>query len=455
MSKFEQLPTKFALRSTRVVLPHRVAAATVLVDGDRIGAVLGYDVPVTVPITDVGDRVIMPGMIDVHVHLNDPGREWEGFESGTKSAVAGGVTTVVDMPLNSEPVTIDIEALRLKTAAMAGNLWSNCALHAGVTPESLPHLDELLTAGCVAGKAFMVETGIDDFQMADEATLRAGMAILAKHGRPLLAHAELALGDGLVKGDRRQFANYLASRPPEWEVEAIRMLIRLCRETGCAVHVVHLSAVEGLPLLREARAEGLPISVETGPHYLYFTSEEIPDGATPYKCSPPIRSAENRETLWAALLAGDIDLIASDHSPCSPDLKNLETGDFQTAWGGMSCLQLSLPVLYTQLKGRLAGMDDTTAFRLLATWLAENPATLLGWDREVGRIWPAFKADLVVWEPECDFVVTGADLHHRHKVTAYEGETLYGKVAQTYVNGRLAFDDGQFSEPCGIRIDAH
>ena len=449
MNELNQLPLKYALRSKRVVMPHKVGPAVVVINQSRISAISDYDEKLDMPIIDVEDRVVMPGLIDLHVHLNDPGRDWEGFASGTKSAVAGGVSTVVDMPLNSQPVTTSMNGWRAKGMAMHRSLWSNCGLHAGVTPDSLTSLSALLSSGCVAGKAFMVDSGIPEFQMADEATLRKGMEILAKFKRPLFVHAELALGDGVIQGDRRKFANYLASRPPEWEVEAIKLLIKLCRETRCVVHVVHVSAAEALPYLRDARSEGLPISVETCPHYLYFTAEEIADGATQFKCSPPIRSAENREKLWEALLVGDIDVIASDHSPCTPDLKRLDSGDFQAAWGGISSLQLTLPALYTQLRERLTGED---AFRMMAMLLAENPAAVIGL-HQVGRVWPRYKADIMIWEPETSFVVEGEALHHRHKLTAYEGETLYGKVTHTIVNGRFAFAHGQFSEPRGLRID--
>ncbi len=443
---------KFALKSERVVLPHKIGPATILIDNTRIDSILDHDTPLDVPITDVGRDVIMPGLIDIHVHLNDPGRDWEGFASGTQAAVAGGITTVVDMPLNSSPVTTNLPAWTEKAKAMHNNIWSNCALHAGVTPDSLDQLNTLFDLGCVAGKAFMVDSGIDEFGMADEVTLRQAMKILAHRNRPLLAHAELALGDGQIQGDTRQFANYVASRPDAWEVEAIKLLIKLCRETGCAIHVVHLATAAALPDLREARAAGLPITVETCPHYLYFSADQIPDGATAYKCSPPIRSAANKEALWEALFAGDIDLIASDHSPCDPILKQLDTGDFQTAWGGISALQLSLPIMYTELRQRIT--DEESRLRSLSTWLTQKPAAVLGFT-DFGQIQAGMDADLVIWNPEQSFTVKGETLYHRHKLTPYEGETLYGQVQHTIVNGRFAYQNQTLGEAHGYRIDNH
>jgi len=443
---------KFALKSERVVLPHKIGPATILIDNTRIDSILDHDTPLDVPITDVGRDVIMPGLIDIHVHLNDPGRDWEGFASGTQAAVAGGITTVVDMPLNSSPVTTNLPAWTEKAKAMHNNIWSNCALHAGVTPDSLDQLNTLFDLGCVAGKAFMVDSGIDEFGMADEETLRQAMKILAHRNRPLLAHAELALGDGQIQGDTRQFANYVASRPDAWEVEAIKLLIKLCRETGCAIHVVHLATAAALPDLREARAAGLPITVETCPHYLYFSADQIPDGATAYKCSPPIRSAANKEALWEALFAGDIDLIASDHSPCDPILKQLDTGDFQTAWGGISALQLSLPIMYTELRQRIT--DEESRLRSLSTWLTQKPAAVLGFT-DFGQIQAGMDADLVIWNPEQSFTVKGETLYHRHKLTPYEGKTLYGQVQHTIVNGRFAYQNQTLGEAHGCRIDNH
>ncbi len=278
----------------------------------------------------------MPGVVDAHVHINEPGRtHWEGFATATQAAAVGGTTTVVDMPLNSDPVTTTPEALVAKQAAAHGQLWVDCAFYAGVVPGQINQLEALLAAGCVGGKAFMVYSGIPEFAAAGPADLRHAMQILARHQRPLLVHAEVDYPPA-ARPPRpwRTYASYLATRPPSWEVEAIRVLIDLCRETGCHTHIVHLATAEALPFLRAARAEGLPITVETAPHYLHFAAEQIATGDTLFKCAPPIRQADNREALWAALLAGDIDLVATDHSPCPPELKQLQTGDFAAAWGG-------------------------------------------------------------------------------------------------------------------------
>ena len=271
MNKYNELPLKYALRSKQVVMPHKVGSAIVVIRQGRISAVLEYDDDASdMPVLDMGDRVIVPGLIDLHAHFSDPGHDWEGFKSGTRAAVAGGISTVIDMPIRNEPATTSMNAWRTKGRSTYRSLWNNCGLHAGVTPDSLRSISALIQYGCVAGMASMVDTGNPEFPKIDEDSLRTAMEVLARSKRPLFVHAELALGDGVVQGDRRSsYANYLASRPPEWEVEAIRVLIKLCRETKCVVHITSLSAAEALPLLREARSEGLPISVETCPHYLY------------------------------------------------------------------------------------------------------------------------------------------------------------------------------------------
>ena len=435
-----------ALISQRVVTPTAVRPAAVCFANGRITAITSpSDAPNGYERVEVGRLVIMPGVVDVHVHINEPGRtHWEGFATATRAAAAGGITTVVDMPLNSDPVTTTLEALAAKKSAAQGQLWVNCAFHAGVVSGQLGQLAELLAEGCVAGKAFMVYSGIPEFGAADEAVLREAMQILARAGRPLLAHAEVDWPETAAPPPPwREYASYLASRPPSWEVEAIRLLIKLCRETGCATHIVHLATAEAFPLLRAARAEGLPITVETAPHYLHFCAEEIGVGETQYKCAPPIREATNRESLWQALLAGEIDLIASDHSPCPPVLKGRERGDFAAAWGGIAGLQWLLPVVWSGLRGRRGALGENEALLRLVDWLCAAPAKLVGMG-ERGRLEVGAAADIIIWDPDAAFEVTPATTYHRHKQTPYLGETLHGLVTRTYVGGELVYRHGRW-----------
>lgn len=428
-----------AVVGRRVVAPEGLRAAAVLIAGGRIAALVEPDaVPGGCPVLDAGDRVVMPGLVDAHVHINDPGRaEWEGFETATGAAAAGGVTTLVDMPLNCIPATTSLPALEAKLAAARGRLNVDCAFWGGVVPGNAGELERMAGAGVAGFKAFLVPSGVDEFPRVGERDLRAAMPILARRGVPLLAHAEMA-GPVPEHGDPRRYATYLASRPPSWESEAVRVLVRLGRETGCAVHVVHLSSSEALPILADARAAGLPLTVETCPHYLFFAAEDVPDGRTEFKCSPPIRERANRERLWAGLADGTIDMVVSDHSPCVPELKGLETGDFLRAWGGIASLQLRLPVVWTEAEGRGFGLEH------LARWLCRRPAELAGLAGRKGALAPGGDADIVVWDPESSFVVEPEILRHRHPLTPYRGRRLRGVVRTTLLRGAVVYDRGAF-----------
>jgi allantoinase len=434
------------ISSARVVRPGAaVAPGTILFDGGRIAAVLG-ERRVEPGILDVGDLVVSPGLVDSHVHVNEPGRtEWEGFATATRAAAAGGVTTIVDMPLNSIPVTTSRPALDAKLAASDGQRCVDVALWAGVVPGNAAQLAALARGGVVGAKAFMVHSGIDEFPGVGAADLRAAMPVLRDLGLPLLAHAEIDLGGALPAGDDpRSYARYAASRPPAWEEAAIALLIDLCRETGCAVHVVHLAAASAVPMLRAARAEGLPVTVETCPHYLCLDADGIADGATAFKCAPPIRDRANRDALWTALLDGTIDAVVSDHSPCPPALKRLDTGDFFAAWGGIASLQVGLPVLWTEARRRGIGVER------LAAWMSEAPARLAGQAGRKGRLEAGYDADVVIWDPDASFTVDPAALRHRHPVSPYAGATLHGVVRQTFLRGREVFDGRGFpSGPTG------
>ncbi|HVT05921.1 MAG TPA: allantoinase AllB [Polyangia bacterium] len=435
----------WALRSRRVVTDAGVQAATVWIDEQKIRAVLvGGDaaaLPTEIPLHDVGDRVVAPGLVDSHVHVNEPGRtDWEGFATATRAAAAGGVTALVDMPLNCLPVTTRRAALEEKRRAAEGQLWVDVGFWGGVVPGNAGELPGLAEAGALGCKAFLVHSGIEEFPNATEADLRVAMPALRAAGLPLLAHAELDLGapdDAWTGG--RAYDGYLRSRPAAWEDAAIALLIRLARETGCAVHVVHLSSASSLPQIARAKEEGLPLTVETCPHYLCLEAEAVPDGATEFKCAPPIRERENREALWWGLARGVIDLVVTDHSPCTPALKARERGDFAAAWGGIASLQLGLPAVWTEARRRGHGLAD------LAAWMSARPAALAGLARRKGRLAPGLDADLVVWDPDAEISVEAARLHFRHKISPYLGRRLIGRVEATVLRGRLVYDGGQLA----------
>jgi allantoinase len=429
----EQPRGRFGLRSTRVVLPDGIAPATVLVEGERIEAITS-ELVAGLPTLDFGDRVVAPGLVDCHVHVNEPGRvEWEGFATATRAAAAGGVTALVDMPLNSEPVTTSGAALEQKRAACAGQCWVDVGFWGGVVPGNLRELAGLAEQGALGCKAFLCDSGLETFPQASESDLRAALPILKDLGLPLLAHAELDLG-GAHAETGTGYAAYLASRPPEWEEAAIRLLIDLCAATRCPVHVVHLSSARSLPLLREAKERGLPVSVETCPHYLCFEAEAIPPGATEYKCAPPIRDRENRERLWEGLLEGVIDFVITDHSPCVPALKLREQGDFMRAWGGIASLGLGLSAIWTEARRRGANVADLTR------WMSARPAEFAGFGRRKGRVARGYDADFVVWEPEAAFRVEPEALFTKHRLTPYAGRELLGRVHQTWLRGQRVFD---------------
>ncbi len=436
-----------ALSSNRVITRDGPRAATVVVvDGviERV-APRGTDVK-AVRTVDAGNLVVMPGVMDVHVHVNEPGRtDWEGFATATAAAAAGGITTLVDMPLNSSPVTTTPAAVQAKLDESRGKCLVDYGFWGGVVPDNRGALDGLLEAGVLGCKCFLVPSGIDDFPQVSEPLLRHALPHLAQRRQPLLVHAEMpgpiatATESVAANATVRRYEDYLASRPRAAEHEAIDLVIRLCREFGSPMHVVHLSSADALPMLSAARSEGVPLTVETCPHYLTFAAEDIPDGATPYKCAPPIRERENRERLWGGLADGTIDLVASDHSPSPPALKCLSTGDFMRAWGGIASLQLLLPATWTGARGHHHGLSD------LVHWLCRAPARLAGLSHRKGEIAPGMDGDLVLWDPDEQFVVRGAALHHRHPLTPYEGRTLAGVVHQTFLRGRCVFDEGQLA----------
>lgn len=454
LAKLTAHPGLWGLRSRRIVGPDgRIRPGTVLIEEGRIRALVSRPatatVPPDIPVEDLGTRVIAPGLVDCHVHVNEPGRtDWEGFATATRAAAAGGVTTLVDMPLNCLPVTTTRAALEEKRRAAAGQLHVDVGFWGGVIPGNAGELAELAAGGVLGCKAFLIHSGIDEFPNATEADLRAAMPILRDAGLPLLAHAELDLGEAPAPGtDPRAYASYLRSRPAAWEDAAIALLIRLARETGCAVHVVHLSSAASLEQIARAKADGLHFTAETCPHYLCLEAESVPDGATEYKCAPPIRDHENREALWRGLKDGVIDFVVSDHSPCTPALKGRERGDFAEAWGGIASLQLGLPALWSEASRRGHSLSDVSA------WMSARPAALAGLGRRKGQIAPGFDADLVVWDPEAEVEVDVEHLHFRHKVSPYVGRRLLGRVEATFLRGQLVYDgSGHPAGPVGAPI---
>ena len=434
-----------AFRSNRVVTPEGERPATIVVEDETIREIVsGREMPAEVPVTDFGDFVIMPGLVDSHVHVNEPGRtEWEGFFTATQAAAAGGYTLLIDMPLNSLPPTTNVAALEEKRDCARKSSRVDWALWGGVENGNQAHIEPLARAGVPGFKCFLIDPGIDGFQLISAGDLRAAAPILQKTGLPLLVHAELsgpieAATAQLSAADWRRYVTYLQSRPPEAELAAIGFLLSLCRECGFRLHIVHLATSKALSILCDAKNEGLPVTVETCPHYLYFCAEEIPDGATLHKCAPPIRSRENREVLWNGLREGVIDLIATDHSPCPPDMKRLEEGNFQKAWGGIAGLSLALPVVWTEAAKR------GFTLKHVAEWMAERPARLAGFNAKKGRIAAGQDADFVTFDPDAEFVPRADDLHYQHKVSPYLGQKLKGRVRETYVRGQCVYANGIF-----------
>jgi len=434
------------IRGQRVVLPDAIAPRSVHVREERIVFVGDYDDVVEgCEVIEAGDEsVVMPGLVDTHVHINAPGRtEWEGFRSATRAAAAGGVTTLVDMPLNSIPPTTTLANFETKLETARDDCFVDVGFWGGVVPGNTPELARMFEAGVVGFKCFLVPSGVDEFPHVTEEDLREAMPELTRLGAMLIVHAELpgAIRTDATDGDYRSF---LDSRPRAAENDAIELMIRLSREFDTRVHIVHLSSAEALPELRAAQKAGVKITAETCPHYLHFTAETVPDGATEFKCCPPIREESNREELWDGLRDGAIDFVVSDHSPCPGEMKLRESGDFMKAWGGIASLQLRLPVVWTEARRRGFSLEDVTR------WLCANPARQVSLAPQKGSIAVGSHADLVIWNPDQEFRVDASSLHHRHKITPYEGEVLSGAVLKTFLRGRQIYDMDHFTnEPFG------
>ena len=438
------------VRGERVVLPGGVGAASIHIEDGRIVEIGAYSArPAGVREIDAGKLVVLPGLVDTHVHINDPGREdWEGFEHATRAAAAAGVTTVVDMPLNSIPATTSVEGFDAKALAAANRCHVDVGFWGGVIPGNAGALTSLAERGVLGFKCFLVPSGVDEFPAVDEHDLRSALPIVARLGLPLLVHAELPtlLAPPDTSADPRAYHTWLDSRPPESEIAAIRLCIELARDTHAAVHIVHLACAGALACLNDARRAGVPVTVETCPHYLTFTAEDVSDGATAFKCAPPIRRREHRERLWDALRSGEIDLVATDHSPAPAAMKCTSSGDFLRAWGGIASLQLGLASVWTQAVARGVSIES------VARWMASAPARLAGLHHTKGSIAPGHDADLVLWDPDAETTVDSSALYHRHSLTPYEGMRLRGQVHRTWLRGELVFDGGGISRPASGRI---
>jgi allantoinase len=433
------------IRSERVVTPDGVKAASVHIHNGKITAVRGHDeLPGGASVYDARESVVMPGLVDTHVHINEPGRtDWEGFETATRAAAAGGITTLIDMPLNSIPATTTAAALETKRKAARRKCWVNVGFWGGVVPGNAGELTALYRAGALGFKCFLVPSGVPEFECVNEDDLRKALPKLAALDAPLLVHSELpgpieAENEKQAKADARMYRNWLRSRPPQAETEAIKMLIRLARQFKGRVHIVHVSSGLSVPLIRRAKKEGVRITAETCPHYLFFASGSIPNGRTEYKCAPPIRDSRNNKGLWTALGKGALDMVVSDHSPSPPAMKCMDTGNFFRAWGGISSLQLGLPIIWTKLNGQKNSLQS------LVRWMSSAPSQLAGFETRKGAIAPGHDADIVIWNPEKGFIVNPKKLQHRHKLTPYANQPLRGEVEATFLRGEMIYNRGRF-----------
>jgi allantoinase len=435
--------TELALRARRVITPEGEIPATVIIDDQKIVAIKAYSYPCHCPVEDISG-VLMPGLVDSHVHINEPGRtDWEGFDTATHAAAAGGISTLVDMPLNCIPVTTTAAALEAKLASIQQKLWVDCGYWGGATADNLAELPALLASGVLGVKSFTIHSGIEEFQAVNEEQLRNAMRLTARAGLPHLVHAEVDDGHDDTPDIGRSYSRFLASRPRAWENNAIAMVIRVMRQLRDEglkphAHIVHLSSSDALPMIAAARAEGLKLTVETCPHYLCLTAETIPDGGTLYKCCPPIRESQNRERLWQGLIDGVIDFIVSDHSPCTPQLKALESGDIGDAWGGISALQFGLSLIWTEGRGRGFSLCD------LAYLMAQAPADIANIGHQKGRIAVGYDADFCVFDDNATQVVSAEVIKHKHKISPYIGKTLHGCVQETWLRGQRIYSNDQY-----------
>ncbi len=436
----QKMTNKKAIYSERCWWNDKLQPATVVCEEGIITEIFPYK---RIDAEDVGSNILMPGIIDAHAHINEPGRtEWEGFETATQAAAAGGITTIIDMPLNSSPVTVNAKAFKEKKQASDNKLYVNVGLYGGLVPDNMNELESLIKEGVFGIKCFLVHSGIDEFPNVKEADMNQAMPIIAKHNVPLLAHCEIYEEE--VKTELSKYPNsykeYLASRPKQWENDAVDLMIQLCRKHKCPVHIVHVSSAEALGIIENAKEEGLPVTAEACAHYIYFNAEQINDGNTVFKCAPPIREKSNNDLLKRAFETGVLDFLTTDHSPAPPEIKRIETGDFKNGWGGIAGLQFLLPASWTALK-------EIIPIEKFIPLLTVNPARFLKLDDRKGKIEPGYDADLVVWDPEGQEKIVEESILHRHKMSPYVNETVYGIIKQTIVSGVTVFNNNKIVDP--------
>ena len=443
-----------AFISKRIVTPQGTQPGALLMEGEKIRAICRLsEIPAHAITHDCGNDALLPGLVDTHVHINQPGRtEWEGFRTATRAAAAGGYTTLVDMPLNCLPETTTVAALEEKRSSARGECFVDWAPWGGAVADNQQHILPLARAGALGFKCFLIYPGCDGFTMIDQQQLEAALPAIAESGLPLLVHAELAgpidaALDGLRDADWRGYATYLASRPDQAELEAIRLMIRLCRQYRFRLHIVHLSTALALEELRAARSENLPITIETCPHYLHFAAEDIANGATLLKCAPPIRGKDNQHQLWGGLRDRTIDMVVTDHSPCPPAMKREDTGRFDLAWGGIASLSLAPSVIYTECCHRGFTLDD------IVRWMSSAPAALAGISHRAGALEAGRDANFLIFDTDAEFIVTTDKLHYRHAISPYLNETLRGVTRATYLRGEAVYREGSFVlKPSGREV---
>jgi allantoinase len=433
----------WTIKSRRVVLPEGIESRSIRIEHEKIVSLDTYEAPTRERCLDYGDLLVLPGLVDTHVHINEPGRtHWEGFETATQAAAAGGITTLVDMPLNCSPVTTSPHALKEKICSLDGKLFVDCGFWGGVVPQNVHNLQDLLTSGVLGVKSFLIDSGIEEFPAISPQELKLAMAQLARHKLPYLIHAELNGGNHNLTPQGVTYADFLASRPDQLEVEAIGALVCALKELkaagkSCPMHIVHLSSAEALPLIAAAKAEKLSLTVETCPHYLTLEAEAIPQTNALYKCCPPIRGKANRQRLWQGLASGTIDFIVSDHSPCTDTEKRLHEHSVKDAWGGISSLQFNLPLIWQEAHRR------NINFLEVVKWLCQKPAVFCGLGQQKGKIAVGYDADLVVFDECATWTIQPTDIRFRNKMTPYQNCSVRGKVKSTYLRGECVLEEDE------------
>ncbi|HMC02229.1 MAG TPA: allantoinase AllB [Flavobacteriaceae bacterium] len=430
---------EFLIHSKRCFIDNQFIEATIHIENKKIQGVFeGSNNIKNIPLLDYDNLIVMPGIIDAHVHINEPGRtEWEGFDTATKAAAIGGVTTLIEMPLNASPVTTTVDAFNLKQEAAKNKLHVNCGFYGGIIPNNTNDIEALVETGVFGIKGFLTHSGIDEFPNVNKSHLENISPVLKKYDIPLLLHCELTDANVPKVKNPKSYQEYLKSRPQHWETNAIDLALDIQERFDIKVHIVHLSASEGIERIKNRKEKTDKLTVETCPHYLYFNAENIPDSSPIYKCAPPIREQSNNDKLWNYLLDDGFNFLASDHSPAPPKIKQLESGDFFKAWGGISGLQFTLPILFSEGKKRGLSLER------LIPLLTQNPAEFLGLDYKKGKLEKGFDADIIVWDDNASFQIMKESIHHKHKATPYLNETLFGKVIHTFVNGEQVVENSK------------